>query len=67
MLIDVLCGLFGGDEAIADGLEWNEKEDERVGAEDVDVEGEWSLRDGRVVAAATSSELRLDGVSPEPC
>lgn len=33
---------------MADGLERNEKkEDERVGAEDVDAEGEWPLRDGR--------------------
>ena len=47
MLLGARCSLFGG-EAMRDGLERNEKkEEERVGAEDVDAVGVWLIRDGR--------------------
>jgi hypothetical protein len=48
-LIDGRISLFGGDEAVRDGLERKEKkEEERAGAEDdVDAEGVWAFRDGR--------------------
>ena len=64
MLDEARCSLFGG-EAVADGLERNEKkEEERVGAgDDVDAVGVWLIRVGRDIPEdpfLSSSSLSAD-------